>query len=114
MIIRALKKMNIELAMKAMMPISSWYISVSRRMITCQQFNDFIFDYTEELLTPEQVKLFERHMKVCPICRNFLKTYVAAFKTGKAFFPYSDQAVPDTVPEDLLEAIADVSEVDPR
>lgn len=110
MIIRTLKRLNMTFLMKAMMPVGSWYLRVSQRMITCREFNDFIFDYTEELLTAEQLELFERHMKVCPMCRNFLKTYVATFKAGKAFFPYSDHEVPDIVPADLLDAISDVSD----
>ena len=110
MIIQALKRVDLTPIMKLMMPIGSWYLRVSPRMITCREFNDFIFDYTEGLLSEKQITLFERHMKVCPMCRNFLKTYVATFKTGKAFFPYSDQEVPNTVPADLLDAITDVSD----
>jgi len=110
MIIQALKRMEFGLLRKAMGPLASWYVRVSPRMISCREFNDFIFDYTEGLLTDEQVILFERHMKFCPMCRNYLKTYIAAYKTGKAFFPYSDRDVPDTVPADLLDAINDVSD----
>ncbi len=114
MIIKALKKASIEFVVKPMMPIGAWYFRISPRMITCRQFNDFIFDYTEELLTKEQVKLFERHMKFCPSCRNFMKAYVATFKSGKAFFPYSDEVVPHTVPDDLLNAIIAVDDVEQK
>jgi hypothetical protein len=109
MIIRALKRVNIEWLMKLLMPIGSWYLRKSPRMITCREFNEFIFDYTENLLSDKQLTLFNSHMKVCPMCRNFLKTYIAAYKAGKAFFPLSDESVPSSVPEDLLEAIRDVS-----
>ncbi len=109
MIIQTFKTVGTTLLMKIMMPISAWYRRVSPRMITCREFNNFTFDYTEEKLTEKQVRLFDRHMKVCPMCRNFLKAYAATFKTGKRFFPYSDVEVPNTVPADLLKAITDES-----
>lgn len=93
-----------------MKPLGSWYLRVSPRMITCREFNDFVIDYTENLLSDKQVLLFERHMKVCPMCRNFMKTYIATIKAGEAFFPYNDTQVPSEVPEDLLNAIRDVSD----
>jgi len=96
--------------MRPIMPIGGWYLRVSPRMITCREFNSFIFDYTEGLLSDKQLKLFERHMKVCPMCRNFLKTYIAGYKAGNTSFPYSDLDVPSTVPQDLLDAIIDVSD----
>jgi len=104
-----LKKINIEKLMRPIMPIGGWYLRVSPRMITCKEFNSFIFDYTEGLLSDKQLTLFERHMKVCPMCRNFLKTYIAGYKAGKALFPFSDIDVPDTAPKDLLDAISEIS-----
>jgi len=50
MIIQALKRMEFGLLRKAMGPLASWYVRVSPRMISCREFNDFIFDYTEGLL----------------------------------------------------------------
>jgi len=105
-----LKIIRIEKIMKPIMPIGGWYLRVSPSMITCKEFNAFIFDYTEGLLNDEQSTLFERHMKVCPMCRNFLKTYIAAYKAGNASLPYSDLEVPSIVPQDLLDAIITVSD----
>lgn len=96
--------------MKPVLPIGGWYLRVSSRMITCREFNDFIFDYTEGLLTDQQTKLFESHMRVCPMCRDFLKTYIAAYKAAKHSFADSALEVPSTVPQDLLNAIASVSD----
>jgi len=104
-----LKIIKIEEIMKPMRPIGAWYLRVSPRMITCKEFNAFIFDYTEGLLNDKQLKLFERHMKVCPMCRNFLKTYIAGYSAGKASFPFSDVDVPNTVPQELIDAIASTS-----
>jgi len=107
-IISILKRIKIDKLMSPVKPLGSWYLRVSPRMITCKEFNDFIFDYTEGLLTDKQLVLFERHMKICPICRNFMKTYEATFNAGKGFFPYNDEKVPAVVPTDLLDAICDV------
>ena len=94
--------------MKPMMPMLGWYFRVSPRMITCKEFNDFIYDYVEENLTPEQNILFKRHMKVCPMCRNFLRTYLATYNAKDELLPYSDLDVPASVPQDLIDAILDV------
>lgn len=110
MIANLLNKFKNERIVRSMMPIGGWYFRKSSRMITCEEFNGFIFDYTEGLLSDKQRILFERHMKVCPVCRNFLKTYVAGYKAGNASLPYSDLDVPKAVPQDLLDAIIDVSD----
>ena len=101
----AFKKTLMNLVIKPMQPIAGWYFRVSPNMITCQEFNDFIFNYTEGLLSENQTNRFERHMAFCPTCRNFLKSYIAAYKAGKLLLPYNDLDVPSVVPKDLLEAI---------
>lgn len=110
MISNIFKIIKIETIMKPIMPIGGWYLRVSRRMITCREFNAFIFDYTEGLLSEQQSKIFERHMRICPMCRNFLKTYVAGYKAGKTSSPYCDLELPNEVPQDLLDAIAAASD----
>lgn len=105
-----LKKVVMNFVVKPMRPIAKWYFRLSPNMITCQEFNDFIFDYTEGLLSEDQIKRFERHMKFCPACRNFLKTYIATYKAGKVILPYNDVAVPSTIPKELLDAIGDLRE----
>ena len=82
---------------------------VSPRLINCREFNESIFDYTEDLLSDQQTTLFERHMKVCPMCRNFMKTYTATFKAGEAFFPHNNEELSSEVPEGLLNAIQGAS-----
>lgn len=77
-------------------------------MITCREFNDFIFDYVEGTLSEEQLVLFKRHMRICPMCRNFLKTYIATYKAKGEILPYDDVSVPNEVPKDLVDAILDV------
>ena len=105
------KKTMMNLVIKPTQPIAGWYFRASPNMITCKEFNNFIFNYTEGLLSEDQTKLFERHMKFCPTCRNFLKSYIAAYKAGKVLLPYKDLDVPSIVPKDLLEAISHSTEI---
>lgn len=85
MINRLLKN---ELTKKPIISLAGWYFRTNPKTITCREFNDSIFDHIEKDLTAEQVILFERHMRVCPICRNFLKTYIATYKTKDHIDPY--------------------------
>jgi hypothetical protein len=103
-----LKYLRLDVFMWPIMSIGGWCFRVSSRMISCREFNEFIYDYVEGTLTEEQVILFERHMRVCPMCRNFLKTYIAAYKAEGHILPYDDIDVPDSVPQDLIDAILDV------
>lgn len=109
MIRRLLSKNTIKRIIGPIMPAGAWYLRVSPRMITCQQFNEFIFEYTEGNLSNKQLTLFERHMRICPMCRNFLRTYVASYKAGEIVTPYSDHENAATVPQELIDAISDIS-----
>jgi hypothetical protein len=96
---------KLETILIPVMFVMGWSFRASSRMITCREFNAFIFDYTEGYLSEKQLVLFERHMRFCPMCRNFLKTYIAGYSAGKVLFPYSNLEVPKTVPQGLLDAI---------
>ena len=110
MIHRTLKYMKLDALVRPIKPIGAWYLRVSPRMITCREFNDFIIDYTEGNLTEEQSILFKRHMRVCPMCRNFLRTYIATYKAADRILPYDDTEVPSEVPQDLIDAILDIKQ----
>lgn len=66
------------------------YFRMNPNQITCREFNEAIFDKIEENLTPKQADLFERHRRACPICRNFLSTYMATYKAKDHISPYKD------------------------
>ena len=76
-------------------------------MITCSEFEQFIDDYLDKELTPKQTVVFERHLKLCRECREYLKAYQASITLGKAVFAENsdDRPVPKDVPTDLIEAI---------
>ena len=108
MISRALKFLKLDILALPLRPIGGWYLRASSHMITCREFNDFIYAYVDGTLSKKQTILFKRHMAICPMCRNFLKTYIAVYKARGEALPYSDIDVPDEVPQDLIEAIIEV------
>lgn len=105
MIDHALKCLRLDVLIGPIAPIGAWVLRASPRMITCREFNDFIYDYVEGELSEKQTVLFKRHVRVCPMCRNFLKTYIATYKAKDKVFPYDDIDVPDVVPQNLIDAI---------
>lgn len=70
--------------------------------MTCREFIEFLLDYREERLAPEERARFDAHLGVCPDCRTYLETYGRTVDLARM----SDhEAVPVDAPEDLIEAI---------
>jgi len=61
--------------------------------------------YLDEELSAEQRYEFERHLKVCPSCVNYLESYKATVRMGKAAMHDPDEPASGTVPEGLIRAI---------
>ncbi len=76
-------------------------------MITCREFEAFIQDYLSAELPGKQRRRFERHMKICRECREYLAAYKASLEIGKAALGPPSAPLPDEVPEDLIKAILD-------
>ena len=77
-------------------------------MIDCEQFEDFMLAYIEDELPPSQLKVFNRHIQVCPDCRRYIADYrrtLEALKVSKV----ADDGTLAEVPEDLIRAILDAS-----
>jgi len=79
-------------------------------MITCAQFEEFLINYTEDHLTAAQLELFERHMKVCPMCRTTFTSYLKVIELGQAICKEDErnQSFSDA-PQELIDAIIDTS-----
>ena len=71
--------------------------------LTCWEFDNFIVDYQDGALSPEQRQLFEQHLATCPPCRRYLESYVRAERAAKR--AYTDDPAPADAPADLIEAI---------
>ncbi len=84
-------------------------------LITCRQFDGFVADYVDGNLTDRQLRVFEGHMVLCPMCRIHFRTYLATFEMSQQAFGSSSSFVPDSVPEDLTLAVLDaIGEAHPR
>ena len=63
-------------------------------------------DYINGELAASERATFERHMRVCPNCREYLALYIAAIELGRgAFADEQTSAAIAGVPEELVAAI---------
>ena len=74
-------------------------------MITCEQFEGFILQYLDDELAAPQRLLFEKHLKWCRECRDYLASYDNARAVGAAVFKSEDGTLPSEIPEDLIKAV---------
>jgi len=42
---------------------------------SCQEISALVLAYLTDKLSPKTKKEFQRHLKICPDCVNFLRTY---------------------------------------
>ncbi|HVM98239.1 MAG TPA: zf-HC2 domain-containing protein [Candidatus Acidoferrales bacterium] len=73
--------------------------------MTCREVVEFLAEYLAGELPPEQHKAFREHLGGCTDCVTYLKGYEDAIRLGKVALSQSDRAVPDDVPEELVQAI---------
>lgn len=74
--------------------------------MTCREFADFILDYSTGELSLSTRRSFERHLTVCPNCREYLLQYLAAVELGRtAFVDEEVSAISAGVPEELVASI---------
>jgi Putative zinc-finger len=66
---------------------------------TCKQMSDLIFDYVTRRLSPSLTGDFERHLRICPDCVNFLNTYKKPVSVAGRL---NSTAIPAKVRENVL------------
>ena len=74
--------------------------------MTCREFADFILDYLAGNLDPGVRMVFERHLRRCPNCCEYLAQY--QHTVGLARVAFDDERSPvakDEIPEELVTAI---------
>jgi anti-sigma factor RsiW len=76
-------------------------------MITCRELAEFLDDYVSGQLDPLRAQEFERHLKVCRTCVNYLNSYRQTIAMGKAAFADDAAQAPADVPPALIRAILD-------
>lgn len=73
-------------------------------MLTCKEFDDFMIDYLDRGLPVWQKFMCWLHVKMCRECAEFVRDYRRTVKLGKTAYDAPDEPVPDTVPEELVQA----------
>ena len=67
---------------------------------TCKEITVLIFGYLNNTLSPAVKRDFKRHLRICPDCVNFLKTYR---KTMAASQSLRSAEIPANVRENILD-----------
>ncbi len=73
--------------------------------MNCQECVEFLMAYLEGTLPPEELRVFEEHMRRCPPCVDYLETYRRTVELGKAACRCESEEIPAEVPEGLIRAI---------
>jgi anti-sigma factor RsiW len=73
--------------------------------MTCRDFIEFLMDYVSGALAAEERAIFDAHLAECPSCVAYLKTYQETVKLGQAVLAETEEAVPPSVPEELVAAV---------
>lgn len=74
-------------------------------MITCEELDNFICDYLDQRLPADQLKIFEHHLELCEVCRDYLDEYRNTIELERRLLSSPEAAPPDEVPEDLVQAV---------
>lgn len=74
-------------------------------MITCRELIDFLADYVDDTLPPDERGVFEEHLSICPDCQNYVASYECTIALERAAMSQPDDEVPPEVPAELVKAI---------
>ena len=66
---------------------------------TCKEITDLIFGYLDNTLSRSVMRDFQRHLRVCPDCVNFLNTYKKTVTTSRSLHP---EEMPAIVRQNIL------------
>lgn len=74
--------------------------------ITCEEFEAFVIDYYENRLPISEREIFDRHMRVCPMCKSSFAAYIKTIELGKSICQ-EEEHFPSfaNAPSELIEAI---------
>ena len=70
----------------------------------CRELIEFLSAYLDDELPGEERAAFERHLAVCPYCRDYLATYRQTIHLGKRALEAEAELL-EEVPRELLNAI---------
>jgi Putative zinc-finger len=67
---------------------------------TCKEITALVFGYVNDTLSPAVKRDFQRHLRICPDCVNFLNTYK---KTADVTRSISPEEIPPRIRENILD-----------
>ena len=70
--------------------------------MTCEELIEYLMRYLDGELPAAEAAQFETHLNVCPACDDYLKTYQACIRLGRA--ACAEEAC-RAVPEELVRAV---------
>lgn len=85
--------------------LGSLFLAFAPRQLTCAEFERFVLDYHEGLLSERQRSTFELHMWMCPMCDVYFKSYVKSVQMGQRLYEDEDGDSPADLPDELVAAI---------
>lgn len=74
-------------------------------MITCEHLLEFLTDYIENALPPEERSRFEQHLAACPECVNYLHNFHETIRAARCACQHLQACGTDQIPESLVQAI---------
>lgn len=76
--------------------------------MTCRAALDFLLDYVEDRLSPQQKEILEAHLAICPDCQSYLASYRQTIMLGKEALDQNPSIEElRSIPEELIKAILD-------
>jgi len=51
---------------------------------TCKQISDLVLDYLTDKMRPRTKRDFQQHLRICPDCVNFVRTYRKTVKVTRS------------------------------
>jgi anti-sigma factor RsiW len=77
--------------------------SLNGTELTCREIIDFVQAFLDGELPPRERTIFELHLKICPDCVNYLRSYETTQRLSK--LAAEDELELKAVPSELVQAI---------
>ena len=69
---------------------------------TCEQIAALVLAYLNDELSPRRKRDFQQHLKICPDCVNFLRTYKKTIQATGTLYP---DEIPSKVRDNIWQFI---------
>jgi anti-sigma factor RsiW len=73
--------------------------------VTCRELVESLADYLDGRLPPAQQADFNVHLDLCRSCASYRRTYRQTIRLSRGAHLRPDGRVPESVPEELVQAI---------